>query len=400
MRIVLATIGTRGDVQPFLVLARELQRRGHEPVFCTPPDFVEWLAAQGFEAHAAGSPFRVLVAKHGANILGAIPTLRDEMAPQLAALDPLVRGAQLVIASGLCGAAHPLAEKYGVPYRFMALTPSLLPSREYPSPNVRSQKLPQWLNAASWTVHSAVWSAIFRAPTIRHRAALGLGPPGELWTALLRPEALVATDPLLAPAPGDAPVPVRQFGGFFFDDPTPLPDDVERFLAAGPAPVYVGFGSMADRDPAQTVRLLVEATKRAGVRVIVSRGWAGLRADPSEAIHVVDETSHARLFPRCAAIVHHGGSGTTHAAARAGVPQLVVSHLLDQFFWAERVRVAGIGPAGIARDALSSRSLGDSMRRLVEDRALADKARSFGAAMIQDGPQRAADALERIAATA
>src|SRR5207248_1968448 len=138
--------------------------------------------------------------------------------------------------------------------------------------------------------------------------------------------------------PADLPDATPPTGSWQLDDTRPLDPGLEQFLGAGETPVYIGFGSMVDPDPEGTNAIIAEAIERVGCRAIVSSGWAGLgQREPHPRIHVIGPTPHAALFPRVAAVVHHGGAGTTHAAALAGVPQVIVPHLLDQFGWAHRI---------------------------------------------------------------
>jgi vancomycin aglycone glucosyltransferase len=159
----------------------------------------------------------------------------------------------------------------------------------------------------------------------------------------------------------------------------PLPEKLERYLAAGPAPVFLGFGSMADPDPAATTRRLLEAIEALGCRALISHGWAGLGEVPlPEHVMALGDVSHARLFPRVAAVVHHGGAGTTHSAARAGVPQVVIPHMLDQFYFARRVHELGVGPPAIPRKRLTVARLVETLRATLDNEQLAHRAAQLG----------------------
>ncbi len=137
-----------------------------------------------------------------------------------------------------------------------------------------------------------------------------------------------------------------QTGAWILPDERPLPADLEAFLTAGEAPVYVGFGSMPLGDAAGAARVAVEAVRAQGRRVLLGRGWAELaEADGSADCFAVGEVNQQALFPRVAAVVHHGGAGTTTTATRAGVPQVLVPQIVDQPYWASRVADLGIGVA-------------------------------------------------------
>jgi UDP:flavonoid glycosyltransferase YjiC (YdhE family) len=187
----------------------------------------------------------------------------------------------------------------------------------------------------------------------------------------------------VVPVPPDWPDDVH-VTGYWFRDPDPawtLPPALAAFLAAGPAPVYLGFGSMPDADPAGLVAALVGGARRAGHRMVLHSGWSRLRATGllDDDVLVVDDVPHSLLFPRMAAVVHHGGAGTTAAALRAGVAAVVIPLFADQFFWGRRVAALGAGAAPIARERLTDARLAaalavavgrrDGARRLAEELA-------------------------------
>lgn len=143
--------------------------------------------------------------------------------------------------------------------------------------------------------------------------------------------------------------------------------------------MYIGFGSMTDPDPAATTRLVLEAVSRAGVRAVLSSGWAGLGDAPlPESVTVVGPLSHASLFRRVAAVVHHGGAGTTTTAARAGAPQILVPHVLDQFHWAHRVARLGVGPPALPRRELRADRLAEAIASLCDNELVAERAARLG----------------------
>jgi vancomycin aglycone glucosyltransferase len=219
------------------------------------------------------------------------------------------------------------------------------------------------------------------AELARARRAHGLAPVRSVEEHVLpRKTSLLASDPELHPLPPDITLAHAPFGSFHLPDERPLPQDLESFLSDGPPPVYLGFGSMPDAQPERTAALVLEAIERAGVRAIVSAGWAGLsseRAPPS--VRFVGAISHRLLFPRVRATVHHGGAGTTAASAFAGRPQLVVHHAFDQLRNGVQVHRAGVGLAPLARVGLDARKLAEALRALVSDEAMRERAARVGA---------------------
>jgi UDP:flavonoid glycosyltransferase YjiC (YdhE family) len=136
---------------------------------------------------------------------------------------------------------------------------------------------------------------------------------------------------------------------------------------------------MTDPDPAATTEGLIDAIAASGCRALISRGWAELGGEAlPEHVMAIGAVAHARLFPRVEAVVHHGGAGTTHTAARAGVPQIVVPHVLDQFYFARRVHELGVGPPAIRRRRLSAARLAETVRATLDNELLADRARELG----------------------
>jgi vancomycin aglycone glucosyltransferase len=171
---------------------------------------------------------------------------------------------------------------------------------------------------------------------------------------------LLASDPVLAPAPPDwTQLHVVPTGPWFYDDPQPLDPETEAFIRAGDPPVYVGFGSMVSDDVERLTRAVLEGAGASGRRLLLSKGWAGLGggALPPSARVVHGPMPHAKLFPLVAAVVHHGGAGTTAAALRAGVPQVVVPHMADQYHHAYRLATLSLAPPGIPIRRLTAQNL-------------------------------------------
>lgn len=207
---------------------------------------------------------------------------------------------------------------------------------------------------------------------------------------------MLACDPVVAPTPPDwTHVDVTTTGPWYYDDPSPLDEDVNAFLAAGPPPVYVGFGSMVTGDAAAATRAIVAGAGASGRRVLLSKGWAGIGegAASREVMVVNGPMPHGKLFPRVAVVVHHGGSGTTSAALRAGVPQVIVPHFLDQYYFAHRLKVLGIAPPGIPVRKLSPARLAAAVDAAL---ALSPAARLEAAERLRpaDGLSRAVALIE------
>ena len=188
------------------------------------------------------------------------------------------------------------------------------------------------------------YNALYGPALNANRASAGLPPVGNVRDFIVGDQPWLAADPVLAPWPEPADLDVVQTGAWMVPDERPLPADLAAFLDAGPAPVYVGFGSM--RAPADIARAAIEAIRAQGCRALVGRGWAGLApVDGRDDCFAVGEVNQQSLFGRVAAVVHHGGAGTTTTAARTGAPQVVVPQWGDQPYFASRVADLGIGAA-------------------------------------------------------
>ena len=212
--------------------------------------------------------------------------------------------------------------------------------------------------------------------------------------------ALCAYSAHVSPAPRDGNSAYHLTGYWFPTDGVDWqpPHELADFLAAGPPPVYVGFGSMVPRAPEATTDLVVKALARAGQRGILATGWGGLNGvAPSEHVCAIDDAPHTWLFSRVAAVVHHGGAGTTAAGLRAGRPTVVVPFgLPDQPFWGERVAALGAGPPPIDRKQLSVERLARAIGIAVADRSMRSRAALLSERIrAENGVARAVEVLER-----
>jgi vancomycin aglycone glucosyltransferase len=275
------------------------------------------------------------------------------------------RGCDLVVAAGaLQIATRSIAEFQKIPYVFAAYCPAVLPSPHYPPPKTGghySYSLSETENLHLWTKNEDEFNSRFGATLNEERAKLGLDSVMSVQSHIFTDRPWLAADEALAPVFPRGGLEVVQTSTWILSDQTDLPDDLENFLAAGAPPIYFGFGSM--RASEHTSRVIIEAARALRLRAIISQGWANLSLvdDAVDCISIGD-VSHERLFPRVAAIVHHGGAGTTNAGSRAGRPQVIIPHNYDQFYWAHRVHQLGVGISGPSRDDLTLDALVPAIR--------------------------------------
>jgi vancomycin aglycone glucosyltransferase len=350
MRVLLSTYDSRGGVEPLAALAVRLRELGAEVRVCAPPDCAERLAEVGVPLVPAGEPVRALVHRARPPSPDDVPRLTAELiATWFDKVAAAAEGCDALVASGVIGAAvgaRSVAEKLGIYSVHVSYCPIFLPSphhRPHPLPG-RSVPPDVTDNRVLWELDAQGYNAVFGPALNTHRVANGLPPVDRVRDYLLGDHPWLAADPVLAPWPDPADVNVVQTGAWILPDERPLPAGLEAFLHAGPAPVYVGFGSM--RAPENIARVAIEAIRAQGRRVLLSRGWADLAViDDRDDCFAVGEVNQQALFRQVAAVVHHGGAGTTTTAARAGAPQVVMPQWADQPYWARRVASLGVGAA-------------------------------------------------------
>ena len=391
MKIIFVTYGSRGDVQPLLALALALKTNGHQVLLCAPPDNAEWIKSYSCPFHAFGSDYKELVETFDSSNKRTIKDLnflilfnRREIGIQFSQLPSIIKDTDLVLASGVAYGVPAVAELLGIPYRFIILSTGYIPSSHYPFWGVSNQNLPRWLNRLSWWLGNKFTNIFFKKIINRERSRLGLKPTRDVWNYMLGGHVFVATDPILGSVPSDVKQDYIQFGYLHLHQKGNLSTNLEAFLATGAPPVYVGFGSMVDKNPEASTRLVIEAVRAAGQRVIISSGWAHLGGVQTEKdCYFVGDVPHMLLFPRVTAVVHHGGSGTTATAARAGVPQIIVPHSLDQFYWAKQIYSKGLGPKPIPRTRLTAKRLSVAIQNCVSNKRMRGNAQEV-ARIIQD----------------
>ncbi|MFD7156379.1 glycosyltransferase [Kribbella sp. NPDC059898] len=391
MRFVLASWGSRGDIEPLAGLAVALQGLGAEATVCAPPEgeFEELLARAGVPMEPLGPSVRSVVTAPKSTA-GGHPAF--ELAPRLIAarfetLGRVAPGADAIVATGLMPAgARDVADKLGIGYALACFHLGGIPSQHFapgarpgrPTPDDVTDRPEQWEYDALRV------NELYGVALNEQRVAIGLPPVANVRDYVFTEHPWLAADPTLCPSAGMTDLELVQTGAWILPDHRLLPDDLQAFLDAGEPPVYVGFGSMASYAPKDIARTAIEASRAHGRRVLLSRGWSEI---DTEDCFVVDEVNQQALFPQVAAVVHHGGAGTTTTAARAGVPQVAVPLIADQPYWASRVTALGIGAADKAPtvDSLST-ALGTAL-------AATPQAREVSGLIKTDGATDAAELL-------
>ena len=401
MRVLLSTIGSRGDVQPLVALASELKALGHDVTLCVPPDFHDSITGLGMRVIPIGPPLRSTAKPRptGATITAEQrrQMLEGTVAAQFETIAAAARGCDLMVgATALQVAAPSIAENMGIPYIFVAFCPAVLPSRHHAPPVLSmlgDAVAPAMADHSElWVRDAQRWNDTWLPLINARRDSLGLAPIADVRGYVHTDHPWLACDATLGPWPEPADDTVVQTGAWILPDERPLAPEIEAFLDAGAPPVYCGFGSI--RAPEGLARAVIASGRALGRRVILSRGWAELElADDNADCLAIGEVNQQALFKRVAAVVHHGGAGTTHAAARAAAPQVIIPQHYDQYYWAQRIEELGIGVAHPA-SAPTTESLTDALARVL-DPAAAGRARSVARQMRDDGARIAAKRLTR-----
>jgi vancomycin aglycone glucosyltransferase len=385
MRVLLSTIGSRGDVQPMVALALHLREAGHQARLCAPPGFDDLIGGFGLSFVPVGHDLR-----QGPLYVAGGPT--GTVTAQFEALRDAAADCDVIVGcSAMQIAARSIAQMRGIPYFYAAYAPVALPSAQHSPLPVYGQPEPDEAdNRSEWERDAQWWNDTWREALNAQRAAIGLEPVSGVRSYVITDRPLLAADPVLAPWPKPSELAVVQTGAWLMTDRRPLSNELDAFLDAGEPPIYFGFGSMLV--PRASGPTMIAAARALGYRAIILRGWAELApsADFSDWL-AVGETNLQALFPRLAAIVHHGGSGTTTIATRAGRPQVILAHHYDQPYYAGRVAALGIGTAHPPTEPTAD-SLAEALDRILSP-AVAARARSLATAVRTDGTAVAARAI-------
>jgi vancomycin aglycone glucosyltransferase len=404
MKVLLAPHGTRGDVQPLLALAVGLRERGHEPSFLVPDDCVRWIRHSGFPCESNGIDAGGTFGSRGADAASVRWQWRrfaDVVVPALfESFDRMDSSVDAIVGSGVQVAAASVAEQWGVTYVNAVFCPCAVPNDASPPPIVKTQALPRFLNRFLWEWGMPLAGLALRGPVNGGRARLGLTSLFNPLSHLTRHATLLAADPDLAPLGDDAPLTVRPTDAWVLDEPPPdLDPRVAWFLDLNPAPIYVEFGSMVASRAGELADHAIAAGHAVGRGVLIAGGQASLGQDipESEDVLATGELPHGAVLPRVAVAIHPGDAGTTTAVARAGVPQVVLPHLLDQYYWARRVERLGLGPRPLPAALVTADVLTERLDRALNDREIRGRASACGPVIAsRNGVPAAVEYLEEL----
>ncbi len=423
MNILILTLGSRGDVQPYVALGKGLKAAGHSVTVCASSSFESFITSNGLNYGYMSDEFIKLVdsdagreaMEHGSNPFALVKTMLSllqeskrifrTMLKETWETAQAARPDVVIYHPKSLGGSH-IAEKLGVPAILATPVPVIVPTAEMVAVGMPALKLGGWYNQLSYTLIHKGYHTYDGEINAFRQESLGLAPmpksSSPLQTTGGKPiPVLHGYSPSVSPRPADWPE-TAHITGYWFLEGQPgwqPPAGLVDFLAAGAPPVYIGFGSMAGQNPQRLAEIAIEALQKAGQRGILATGWGGLEAGSlPKSVLKIDQAPHSWLFPRVAAVVHHGGAGTTAAGLRAGRPNIITPFMVDQPYWGERVHALGAGSKPIPQKRLTAEKLASAIREVTTNPAICQNAAALGERIrAEDGIASAISIIERVA---
>jgi sterol 3beta-glucosyltransferase len=396
MRIAIIALGSRGDVQPYVALGKGLKAAGHQVRLLSHENFSGLAIAHDLEfcpmygdvqAFVESAEMRELLAQ--GNFLKI--TARTAQESKRAAIAWAKTGLMacqdmdwLLAGVGGLDLGLALSEKLDIPllpaFVFPFTPTTAFPGVLFPKTLARFGGRVNWLSHQ--VVKQALWQGSRAGDSAARKQVLNIAAAPFFGSKSLNLyPTLYGFSSNVISKPSDWQN--TEVTGYWFLDTAPdwtAPSSLIEFIAAGEPPVYIGFGSMGSRNPEETASLVLQAVAKAGQRSILLSGWGGLRAENvPDSVYLIDSVPHHWLFPQMAAVVHHGGAGTTAAGLRAGVPTVIIPFFGDQGFWGQRVAELEVGTAPIPRKQLTVERLAQAIQIAVSDPIMRQNAANLGA---------------------
>ncbi|XP_073297458.1 sterol 3-beta-glucosyltransferase UGT80A2-like isoform X2 [Primulina huaijiensis] len=416
LQIVMLIVGTRGDVQPFIAIGKRLQDDGHRVRLATHSNFKEFVMAAGLEFYPLGGDPKVLAAYMVKN-KGFLPSEPSEIHLQRSQIKEIIFSllpactspdpdtnisfkVDAIIANPPAYGHTHVAEALKVPLHIFFTMP-WTPTSEFPHPLSRVRQ-PVGYRLSYQIVDALIWLGIrdmineFRKKKLKLRPMTYLSgsynsssavPYGYIWS------------PHLVPKPKDWGSKIDVVGFCFLELASSYepPESLLKWLEDKEKPIYIGFGSLPVEEPEKMTEIIVRALEITGQRGIINKGWGGLGdlAEPKDFVYLLENCPHDWLFTRCAAVVHHGGAGTTAAGLKAACPTTVVPFFGDQPFWGAQVHARGVGPAPIPVNEFSLEKLVDAIRFMLNAQVKQEAVKLAKAMETEDGVTGAVQAFYR-----
>lgn len=405
MKFKLLTLGTRGDVQPFISLGQALQKAGHSVTICTADSFKAGVLQAGIEFASIRADFLALTqSEEGKKLISGNPV--EIMRKMKSLIYPLMKnmltdlwtasqGAEALIYHPKAFGGYDIAEKLNVPVFTAHPVPLIAPTSLFTNPVFPFSLGLGWLNRRSYVFNRFFMSSFMKIINPWREQVLGL-PGRSVWSNDLKVNGreipvLYGCSPTVIPYDPRWKGRVSMAGFWFLNEEETWqpPEGLADFLHQGPAPLVFSFSSMPLKQPALAEEMIAEALRRTERRAVLITGWSGMKnREVNEQLHVIDSVPHSWLFPRSAGVIHHGGAGTTAEALRSGKPMLVCPFTGDQPFWARRMRELGVSVQPLREKEMTVEAFTQRIRELTADEALSHKAQALAQTIQQEnGPE-------------
>jgi len=413
MRVTIITIGSQGDVQPYIALGTGLQAAGYDVCLATHANFEAIARDRGLEFYLIeGNPKEMLEAETGQalietgrNIVTHVRRLKT-MATML--IQQMLndswnacQGTDVIVHSAFGFGSFYVAKKLGVP-SIAAFHIPFTRTSAFPNVTMPQLRLGGFYNWFSYIFFEQLFWQTFRSSINKWvQESLRLPRPpfmGDFGAMQKRGHPIIyGFSPTVLPKPPDWSESIHVTGYWFLDRQSNWqpPADLVDFLQSGPQPIYVGFGSMSNRNPEEMTEIVLKALDQCNQRGIILTGWGGLsKTDLPDHVFKIESIPFDWLFPQMSAIVHHGGAGTTAASLRAGIPSVIVPFFADQPFWGEQVFRLGVGTKPIHRKQLSIERLSRAINTAVNDKVMRKRSATIGERIrAEDGVATAVDII-------
>jgi len=363
MKIAFVILGTRGDVQPMVALATGLIKKGHEAIICAPPENEELVRRNNCEFVAFGPSIKKEIKENPHKQKGGVAVKitpaqgKKLFSDQINLLPDKIKGVNLVLGAGIVVGVQTAADILKVPYRYVAFYPIML----------GTTKNDPFLNRMGFGFGRLAMNAFAKGFINKNRAKFGLPPIMDIWQHWLGENVIVACDKELNSAREGVAFAFTQTGFMILPSKSGLPANVETFLNSGKPPIYIGFGSNPIVNAEKYSQIFEQVYDSTNQRLIISKGWADFPESNANDILYVDEVPFELLFPRLAAVIYHGGTGTMAAIARAGIPQAAFPFMGDQFENRKQIVKLGLGPNTCNFKKMTAVSISSAITELISN---------------------------------
>ena len=416
MRICIMTLGTRGDVQPYVALGKELIKRGHTAVICTGGSFKRFVEENGVEFQGTASDLMAIAATPEGKAILEHPVKNIRLALRYSknVINPAYRktlddfynaakNADMIVYHPKALGAVDMALHLGIPCVSMPPVPIIFPVSEFANLAVTCKNLGPVLNKLTYKVNEKAESSQikeindFREKTLgleKRKAGIYSYTDGTNRIPIIYP-----ISPSLFPEVKSWDKQVFLPGFLYLETNEDLSNELLRFLKDGEKPIVVSFSSMPLSAPERFMTKLMQTLERTNERAVILTGNSGITGSSRKNCFFVQSAPHARLFPYAKGVVHHGGVGTMAAALKAGVPQQIIPFSVDQPFWADRLYKLGYGLKPLREKTLSTEELGNSFL-LMNNHEVQARAKQIGSEIhAERGNERIVKYLEELKST-